>query len=237
MWIDSFIQADWAFSFAMSIILSVIKGAVLFLLLFVLEKSLFRHSANAKYKLYILGLILLAVIFVRDIFIFGLAKESASILNIDPLENMISGLTNFALTVPESNPQVFQLISIAWTIGILFYGLKFSINNRFLSQLRKSSITLGAKWHEMVDQLQQRIGSNQSINIVGSNKIDVTIVMGILKPIIVIPFPLLGHFTPKELETIILHELIHIKRADFLIKHIQSIILCFMYFNPFLYIN
>ena len=57
-------------------------------------------------------------------------------------------------------------------------------------------------------------------------------IIGALKPIIIIPFPYLAHFSPNELKSIFIHELIHIKRYDFIIKNIQSLITCFLYFNP-----
>lgn len=56
---------------------------------------------------------------------------------------------------------------------------------------------------------------------------------GFLKPVILIPVALMNQLTTSEIEAIILHELAHIKRNDYLKNIITQIILSLLYFNPF----
>ena len=57
--------------------------------------------------------------------------------------------------------------------------------------------------------------------------------VGILKPIIYFPTGLISGFTSEELDTILRHELTHIKHHDYLINTILVIIETLFFFNPF----
>jgi hypothetical protein len=50
---------------------------------------------------------------------------------------------------------------------------------------------------------------------------------------ILLPVAIVNQLSPTQMEAIILHELAHIKRLDYLINFIQSIIKLFLFFNPF----
>ncbi len=63
-------------------------------------------------------------------------------------------------------------------------------------------------------------------------------VVGHLKPAILMPAALLTRLTPEELEAILLHELAHIRRNDYLVGLVQSLIKTLYFFNwPVLWIS
>ena len=66
-----------------------------------------------------------------------------------------------------------------------------------------------------------------------SNHIDVPATIGFIKPVILIPFASLNNLTGSQLEAIILHELSHIKRNDYILNIILSVIETVLFFNPF----
>lgn len=57
-------------------------------------------------------------------------------------------------------------------------------------------------------------------------------VFGIFRPTLILTPELLEEFTNEELDTILIHELIHIKHRDNLWAHIEMIILCLFWFHP-----
>jgi hypothetical protein len=54
-----------------------------------------------------------------------------------------------------------------------------------------------------------------------------------LKPIILLPISALNHLSTQQAEAILLHELSHIRRHDYLINFVISIFYTLLYFNPF----
>jgi hypothetical protein len=59
------------------------------------------------------------------------------------------------------------------------------------------------------------------------------VTIGYLKPIILLPVAALNHLSTQQTEAVLLHELSHIKRFDFLINLIIRAIQTILYFNPF----
>jgi uncharacterized protein with GYD domain len=56
--------------------------------------------------------------------------------------------------------------------------------------------------------------------------------MGFLKPAVIIPSSLLTGLTHEQMETILLHEIAHIKRHDYLLNIFQRVIEIFLFYHP-----
>lgn len=56
---------------------------------------------------------------------------------------------------------------------------------------------------------------------------------GFLKPVIILPMSFLNSLTPLEMELIVMHELAHILRKDFLVNLVMQVIETLLCFNPF----
>ena len=67
--------------------------------------------------------------------------------------------------------------------------------------------------------------------------VDVPCMIGFFKPIILLPITLTTYLSATEIEAILLHELSHIKRNDYLLNMIQQLITVLLFFNPFAQLN
>ncbi|ASU35995.1 hypothetical protein MuYL_4110 [Mucilaginibacter xinganensis] len=65
-----------------------------------------------------------------------------------------------------------------------------------------------------------------------SKLVDVPCMVGYFKPVILLPFALTTYLSTDEIEAILLHELAHIKRNDYLINTLQQVISVLLFFNP-----
>ena len=63
-------------------------------------------------------------------------------------------------------------------------------------------------------------------------RIAVPVVVGILKPTILLPSSLASGFAPDQIEAIITHELAHIRRFDLLVNLLQRIVESLLFFHP-----
>ncbi|MBO9205529.1 MULTISPECIES: M56 family metallopeptidase [Niastella] len=87
-------------------------------------------------------------------------------------------------------------------------------------------------WQLQVQQLAQRLNISHYILMLESELVKVPAVTGLLKPIILIPAGMLSNIPPDQVEAILLHELAHIKRKDYLVNIIQLFTETVFFFNP-----
>jgi beta-lactamase regulating signal transducer with metallopeptidase domain len=57
-------------------------------------------------------------------------------------------------------------------------------------------------------------------------------VVGWLKPVILVPVGMLAHISPEQVESILLHELAHIRRQDYVFNLVQHVVDTLFFFNP-----
>jgi hypothetical protein len=84
-----------------------------------------------------------------------------------------------------------------------------------------------------VQQLEQQLNIRRKVQVWISEYIDTPMVMGFLKPTILIPIACINQLSVKQLEAILLHELAHIKRNDYLVNLCIAIMEILFFFNPF----
>ncbi len=84
---------------------------------------------------------------------------------------------------------------------------------------------------EVLRRAAQRLGLRMIPAIVESAKIAVPVVVGIWRPTILIPASLLTGMTPVQWETILLHELTHLRRHDQLVVLWQRVLEVVLFFH------
>jgi len=87
----------------------------------------------------------------------------------------------------------------------------------------------------LVEKCSGRLNIKRKIKIYVSDMTDTPVVSGIVNVRIIIP-ALLADCSSKELEHIISHELVHIKRYDYISKLLAILALCIHWFNPLVWL-
>ena len=120
-------------------------------------------------------------------------------------------------------------------IWILVFLVRFFFILAGIHQIRlrrQSSWYASISWQVRLEELAKKIGVTQQFHLLESGMITVPMVIGYCKPVIVIPFGLICRLPVAELESILLHELAHIRRRDFLVNLIQSLSENIFFFHP-----
>src|SRR5206468_7510728 len=68
--------------------------------------------------------------------------------------------------------------------------------------------------------------------LVKSGLVQVPIVIGCLRPVILLPAGTLSGLTPAQLEAILAHELAHVRRHDYLVNAAQCVLETLMFYHP-----
>lgn len=94
------------------------------------------------------------------------------------------------------------------------------------------NLPASAIWQERLQDLAQRLQLSVAVQLLESSLVQVPVVIGALKPVILLPIGLLSNLPPAQVEAILLHELAHIRRKDYLVNLLQSFAEVLFFFNP-----
>ncbi len=125
-------------------------------------------------------------------------------------------------------------LSVAYLFMLLFLSVRFIRAFYFTREIRykglhKPDIDLRL----FIKRTAAYLGIKKEVSIYISDLVKSPLTIGFLKPLILIPVASLNHLSADQMEAVLLHELAHIKRADYLVNIIQSFIEITLFFNPF----
>ena len=125
---------------------------------------------------------------------------------------------------------------VIWFTGFLIFFVRLNAGLVYLHQLNKSAKSQPeSEWSVVFEKLKERLNLSDRVSLKFSYRIDSPMVTGVLKSVILIPGSMLTGLTPWQMEAVILHELAHIKRKDFLVNIMQHLVEAIYFFNPFIW--
>lgn len=136
-------------------------------------------------------------------------------------------------TIDFVNTHLSFLVYI-WLAGFCLHLFRTSIDFLHCRKLAVSEChTLDKAWHEKFNNLQRMLNIKGHISYRVSQLVNSPCVIGMLKPIVLIPSSMLMQMPAAQIEAVILHELAHIRRNDYLVNFIQCLAKSLFFFNPF----
>ncbi len=247
---DFISQSPAVEAFGLSLLHSLWQGAAIAILLWINTKTLKNLQAQIRYYSALCGLLLLSSVFCLT-FYFQYKQLSTPI----PLQEIeilqfTAPATGFHPWPPTESEGIFQqlestwfstlllikqhsaYIFLLWSIGFIFYSSRFFIGLTWLERLKKTSIQVPQNWNKTLATLRQKTGIRRQIRLLASNKVTSPLTFGWLKPVIIFPASVLAQMPIDQVESILLHELIHIKQKDYLVSLLQSATEMLFFFNP-----
>jgi beta-lactamase regulating signal transducer with metallopeptidase domain len=128
--------------------------------------------------------------------------------------------------------QYIDWISWVWLIGVSLMSLRLLGGFSYLFWLNKvSNSPLPIEMNLFLEQKRKEAGLKRIMGKLSSH-IQSPIVFGHFKPILLFPVALLSKLTPEQVEAVIIHELAHVKRNDYILNIFQIFIEVIFYFHP-----
>lgn len=133
----------------------------------------------------------------------------------------------------ETLPLLLPYLSILWLGTITLLASKLLIEITTVNRLPQQgtvapSDKLQARFDELAKQIQLRITPRLLISL----KVDVPMAIGWLKPVVLLPANMITGLNSEQLEMLILHELAHIRRHDYLVNFLQTLVEILLFFHP-----
>ncbi len=132
-----------------------------------------------------------------------------------------------------ANGDTLILLGAIWAAGSLAFFIFWQIKVHQLHKLiRENAEPISASVTAKIDALKDTLGLKCPVSALLVKKNIEPGVFGIIRPHLILTRELLEEFTEEEFDTILIHELIHIKHRDNLWAHLQVIILCLFWYHP-----
>ncbi|HXB07659.1 MAG TPA: M56 family metallopeptidase [Puia sp.] len=115
-------------------------------------------------------------------------------------------------------------------------GLLIRYSHQYLYSRRLTRDGLSkmpAEFRVFVASTGRRMGIRPLVQIYLSALVDVPLTLGFLKPVILVPMAMMSNLNPHQVEAILIHELAHIRRKDYLLNLGVTVIGLLFFFNPF----
>jgi len=124
--------------------------------------------------------------------------------------------------------------SACYLVCITGLFIKFCLFVRRAQLLQQKDISrLPVEWRLYVKNIAALLSIKKNVRAVVSGRVDTPQVIGFLKPVILVPLACINGLTTEQLEAVLLHELIHIKRNDYLVNLFVASAEILFFFNPF----
>ncbi|NIR48608.1 hypothetical protein GWO43_17215, partial [candidate division KSB1 bacterium] len=127
-------------------------------------------------------------------------------------------------------------IFLAWITGALF------VLSRTLFEIsgvvwiaRNGEVARSRDWCRTIQMLKNRLGISRSVSVVFSRSTSIPLTLGLFHPIILLPQNA-EKWTERQKQTVLLHELGHVKRLDFLTNLVTHFVCALYWYNPLIWI-
>ena len=152
-----------------------------------------------------------------------------------PLPSIQQRSVESALGSGPLSPQriVTQVLLMIWLVGAMTCaGLLLFNMARVSKLLRQSTLPLDPAWRTKLRECARRLGMQTPLRLLVTSQPVGPAVYGFLRPMIVLPEAVVTHQPPIMWDSILSHELIHIRRRDPLAALLQCAARCLWWFHP-----
>ncbi len=120
---------------------------------------------------------------------------------------------------------------LVWTVGVLAMALRTVAQWRRVQALRRTAVALPQIWQQRVERIAQALGM-PTPRVALSVACEVPLVLGVLRPLVLLPAGLLCGVAPQVVEAALAHELMHLRRLDPWLQAGQVVVEVVLFFNP-----
>jgi len=214
------------------LVATVLKSALL-----IIDKS----KARLRYALSSFAMLANLLFAVATFLLIYPNKTAVATVGISPipLTSLVSELTqqNPLLTYQELLPSILAYslpyIALLWLISISTLACKLLVEIHNVNHLPKHAYLLpSSELLTRFNALAKQIKLAKTPRLLISLKVDVPMAIGWLKPVVLLPASMVSGLNSAQLEMLILHELAHIRRYDYLVNFLQTLVELLFFFHP-----
>jgi bla regulator protein BlaR1 len=140
---------------------------------------------------------------------------------------------------PPDSPARFHMEDVLpwlapfWIAGVVLFHLRSVAAWMAAQRVRRRGVCRAPDpWPQRLRHLSARLRVSQPVALLETCLADVPVVIGYLRPVILVPVGMLAGMPAAQVEAILLHELAHIARRDYLLNLLQTVVEDFLFYHP-----
>jgi beta-lactamase regulating signal transducer with metallopeptidase domain len=234
--VDNFIKAiGW------SIFHSLWQGALVYGILLMIVMGFPKLSSKTKHNLAYTALCVMFMGFCITFFsLFNLPQESIASSPADPYFGL--AYTQYLSELPPRwssfTEGLFPYIVAMYGLGLVVQIiLLLSGYQRILKLKQAGRKAVPAGWAIAFQEIKNTLKIGRDIGFYLSSNVNVPLVIGYFKPVVLFPVALATQMDLKQVEAILIHELSHIRRNDYLFNLAKTVMETVLFFNPFIWLS
>ena len=253
--IESFLPADLIDAFGWMIMHSLWQGAIISVVLALVMIFTRKFSAKSRYFIAFVAIMFMPA---TAVYTFVRHYNPVKTTGITGIQTAVAAgekitgspvtenLTNLNAQQNDEDVAVFRLgnykkyfyehlplVVTLWLLGMLVFALKFLGGLAYTQRLKYYRVLpVSEQWQQTFQRLKNSLNLHKGARILQSTLVKVPMVIGYFKPVVLIPVSAFTGLSPGQLETVIIHELAHILRNDYIINILQSVVEIVFFYHP-----
>jgi beta-lactamase regulating signal transducer with metallopeptidase domain len=216
------------------------QGAVVAGLFAIVARLIRERSSEMKYAVASGTLVLLALLPVATFLTLAPTPQPVAKVSVATAVRAASGQKVIIQYVKAPPPSMAQVVEAnlpyavgIWALGVAVLGLRMLGGLWLVERLkRRLSQSVSEDWQAKLNELAIRAGVRRLVQLRESVHVLAPMAMGIFRSTIIVPTSLLVRLPADQLEAVLLHELAHIRRHDYLVNLIQSVVETTLFYHP-----
>ncbi|MBP85486.1 MAG: hypothetical protein CMJ64_02025 [Planctomycetaceae bacterium] len=207
------------------------QGFTVMLICRIVLKIASRGSSQIRYVVSLVGLVVMAICPLATYDFLQARSPAAYDATLDNhLENAVheDHENHNAGVYLRAQPHLLA----AWLGGVILLSLKLAFGGLSLLYLRNGRQAVPSHLAHRFGRLARRFGLNARRTVFVSRKVHEALVIGFLRPAILLPVTWVSELPAETLEAIIAHELAHIRRWDLWVNLGQRAIETLLFYHP-----
>jgi beta-lactamase regulating signal transducer with metallopeptidase domain len=129
--------------------------------------------------------------------------------------------------------RVAPFVVLGWTTGVLVLTVQLLGGWVHIVRIRRRARPPHLReWLTTVTDLARRLGVRRSVQLLESTLVELPMMVGWLRPVILVPVSVFAGLTPDQIDAILAHELAHVRRGDYVVNACQRVVEIVLFYHP-----
>ncbi len=128
---------------------------------------------------------------------------------------------------------VLMALTVVWLAGAAFFAVGWLKRRRKVaSSIAAGHRLLAGREREALTKVTTWLGITRHIDLIVTPEVKEPGVWGVFSPVVLLPETICSQLSDEELETLMMHEMAHVRRWDNLVSNFNMFLCCLFWFNP-----
>ena len=233
--LKAWIRSPFAKACGWSLIHFLWEGVLIALMLAAVLFLCRRASARLRYAVACLALLAMPLALAITVVVSAPGRQPAPRLSpVDVTDaGSLAAVNGAAPAAQLGLKTILPSLPLLWMAGVLIFYVRSAGGWILTRRLRCAGVSAASgDWQARLDGLCRRLRISKPVVLLESCLVDVPVIMGFLRPVVLVPMGLLAGLAADQLESILIHELAHIRRWDYVVNLLQNLVEGLLFYHP-----